>query len=206
MSVIVLRLIDEEDKAAALLAATSTTGMVAGRYLVDDHQLRSIPGSPLTYWTSEAVRSLFRQSEPFEDGQTRNVRLGASTKNDARFVRLWFEVHDCGSEKWSTYANGSKFGRFFQDYYTVVNSGAKFHELAAYLLGKFAYLKGDANWILHGENDYSVPVIGWPLRKHAFSPHAVPAKSIFSARTYATYVPDEQRANIAGLMSSSVFD
>ena len=120
--------------------------------------------------------------------------------------RLWFELNSADEAHWSTYANGGRFGRFFQDYLTIVRSGSRFKELGAYLVQKFPYLNGEPGWILHLENDYSEPAIGWPLRTHAFSPHALPANTVFSARTYAAYVPHKSLPSIAALLTSLPVD
>ncbi len=49
-------------------------------------QFSQVPGSPFAYWVSEAVRCLYRQFAPLESRE-RRLSIGASTKNDFRYVR-----------------------------------------------------------------------------------------------------------------------
>jgi hypothetical protein len=195
-----------DKKACALLVAIHSGQAGRDAFVVDPRSFGEINGSPFAYWLNDSIRSLFSSLPRFELDLQREVRLGASTKYDARFVRLWFEPNTVDAVQWSTYANGGKFGKFFQDYATIVRSGSSFKELGAYLIHKFPYLNGDPNWILHSENDYSQPAIGWPLRTHAFSPHALPAKTVFSARTYAAYIYNEDRKAVAALLASRPVD
>ena len=193
-------------KAQALKAAIARRDSAAQSFILDPAVFSDVPGSPFAYWIDTRIRRMFSDRPKFAADGEREVRLGASTKHDARFVRLWHEPRSLDSEVWSTYANGGRFGRFFQDYFTIVRSGQDFKELGAYLVHKFPYLNGEPGWILHLENDYSQPAIGWPLRTHAFSPHALPANTVFSARTYATYVPQSQLSSIGALLASQPVD
>ena len=195
-----------EKKASALKSAVSSAADGVVVFNVNPSQFQEVTGSPFAYWLNDNIRSLFSKLPRFEVQAVRDVRLGASTKYDARFVRLWFEPTKVDPDNWSSYANGGRFGKFFQDYATIVRSGGSFRELASYLIQKFPYLNGDAGWILHSENDYSQPAIGWPLRTHAFSPHALPANTVFSARTYAVYVGAESRCGTAALLASEPVD
>jgi hypothetical protein len=91
---------------------------------VSTESFRRIPGSPLAYWLTPTLRQLFlrygRFEEPLSD---RLVRLGASTKQDIRFVRLWYELSvPIPDEVWSTYANGSRYGQFIQNYVTLIRT------------------------------------------------------------------------------------
>jgi hypothetical protein len=131
-----------DEKARALCAAVRGDKNGVHVFDVETASFKDVPGSPFAYWISSQIRQLYSSLPPFELQDERNVRLGASTKYDARFVRLWFEFESVDEKRWSTYANGSRFGRFFQDYYTIVRSEHCFRELGAYLVQKFPYLNG----------------------------------------------------------------
>ena len=93
------RLLAAGDKAAALADAVDSVregrGPVPSVHQADPQSFRQIPGSPFAYWVGEAIRRKFVELPPFE-GEGRTVRLGLSTKNDARFVRLFWEVAPSG--------------------------------------------------------------------------------------------------------------
>ena len=103
-----LRLLAENDKAAALLeacarqraggegqlAAGSTQYAVGGDprvFEVAPEAFDAVPGKPFAYWVSEAVRETFRWLPAFE-GEGRTVKQGLATADDFRFVRAWWET------------------------------------------------------------------------------------------------------------------
>lgn len=169
---------------------------------------QKVPSSPFAYWVSSKIRNLFRKLSNAE-GSGHDITLGLSTKNDNRFVRMWWEVNGStmGREKkWADYANGGAYGLFYYDYPALVLAEDNCKELRAYLISKFPYLKGNAGWILHDENDYRTPAIAWPLRTHSFSPAFLPAGFFFSARTYAALIRTDLLPSFVGLFSSSIVD
>jgi hypothetical protein len=207
-----LRLIGHIDKDAALIQGINAVLSGACHhefvFLVNPASFRQVPGAPFAYWVPGPILTLFRQLPALENDK-RRVGLGLSTKNDFRFVRTHWEVRPewiGRSRRWSHYANGSNAVPFYWDHSTIVLSEREFAELSAYLLVKFPYLNGNASWILHDENDYQSPVIGWPLRSLRFSPQAIPPGFVFSARTYALISQDieELKALLAFLSSKLV--
>jgi len=56
---------------------------------VDDFQ--KIPGSPITYWVSERLRSLFEKSDKL--GEKFSAKIGLKTGDNDRFIRNWYEVN-----------------------------------------------------------------------------------------------------------------
>lgn len=204
-----LRLVDEAAKGEELLREVrSLRGSTPGTrtFPVPASALGSIPGSPFAYWASTRVLALFGEFPPFQNDR-RKVRLGLSTKNDKRFVRLRWEVPPSAvGPVWSPYANGSECAPFYWEHSTVVASKHRFAELSAYLMAKFPYLANGANWVLHLENDYNLPAVGWPLRALTFSPQPLTAGFVFSARTYAAYVPHEHLYSALGFLSSRTVD
>jgi hypothetical protein len=206
------RLMKSENKSAALNSITNACER--GKIILDDvfqvdpASFGEVPGSPFAYWVPNSIRAKFTEFKKFE-GDGRSVRLGLSTKNDIRFVRLHWEISPSligRHKKWITYANGGVFSPFYCSYQTAVLGENNFEELGRYLTEKFPYLKGNPGWILHTENDYTRPCIGWPLRTHSFSPHILPAECVFSARTYAAYVSAPNLLATVAALSSKVVD
>ena len=68
MKTIFLRVIEAEDKAAALLAAVREPERARGRqrFNVDPASFASVPRSPFAYWVSDRLRGLFKELSPFE--------------------------------------------------------------------------------------------------------------------------------------------
>jgi len=210
-SLLCFRHLQDEDKGASLyeeveaLRSAEATPRVFAVLPVD---FKCVPGAPFAYWVKKSVRELFATLPAAESG-SRRIALGLSTKNDTRFVRVWWEV-ESGSvgrdKKWANYANGGSFSPFHFSYPALVLAERDCAELRAYLVLKFPYLGGNAGWILHDENDYRSPVISWPLRTHAFSPAFLPRDFFFSARTYAAVIAPDRIPAYVGLFASEIVD
>lgn len=110
MNTLFFRLLDPEDKAAALSEAVDAVR--EGRLLntvvhaVDPVSFRQVPGSPFAYWVSERVRALFCKLSLIRDHYL--VASGTGTLDDFRFLRLWFEISTCNisSNAWFPFAKG----------------------------------------------------------------------------------------------------
>lgn len=50
----------------------------------------AMPGSPIAYWASSAMKNLFRSTRPFDDSIA--MREGIHTAKNEFFLRLWWEV------------------------------------------------------------------------------------------------------------------
>jgi type II restriction/modification system DNA methylase subunit YeeA len=93
---------------------------------------KKIPGSPIAYWVSEAVRSLFEHPKLKELSDT---RLGMATANNDLFMRQWPEVSiDCcmfnansrveaesSGKKWFPYQKGGEFRKWYGNLDYLVN-------------------------------------------------------------------------------------
>jgi hypothetical protein len=208
---ICIRVLADEDKGEILAQAIcglSNGTSHAAVHMIEPTELRHVPGSPFAYWIPKKVRQLFVDL-PAGETESRRFNKGLCTTYDARFVRVFWEIQpaDFGRlRKWSCYANGGTYSPFYFEYPAVVLTEHGFKELSAYLIAKFPYLGGDAGWLIHDENGYLAPVIAWPLRAHSFSPHILPAEFVFSARTYAAFVPVTDLRGIVAFLSSKPVD
>lgn len=94
-------------------------------YISQAENFSKIPGSPIAYWLSLKTFDLFMQKKLFDYGTT---RLGMTTGENARFVRLWFEVDNTkesfdsasqedlnlkGGRYWVPYNKGGEFRKWY---------------------------------------------------------------------------------------------
>jgi len=93
---------------------------------------KKIPGSPIAYWVSGHIRSLFNYSKL---GEICETRLGMATANNERFLRLWHEVSrlrfssnivsrkDAEESKlrWFPYQKGGEYRKWYGNLDFVVN-------------------------------------------------------------------------------------
>lgn len=144
-----LRLVDfnsEESKERAIREAIANPNC-GWFYRRSTKDFRSIPGTPIAYWASEAVRRAFEQSVAL--GSSTDTHLGMATCNNDKFLRLWWEVADefrrvprdypyrRESTTWVPYSKGGQFRKWYgNDYYVVCwkNGGSELENSKAVLI------------------------------------------------------------------------
>lgn len=220
---IFLGLLEEKDKAAALqtsiLAFRSAT-FDSRVFAVEPADFREVPGAPFAYWVSANVRSSFKANPELESAG-RDVQSGASTMNDFRFLRLWWEnttsaavCHtDEGSSrgKWVTISKGGSFARYYIDWELQLNwedDGREIKEhVAAYRGGKgWGYHWAAA---LNGYTQYFRPGLTWPRRSQkGLSVRILPGQAIFGDKGPTIFAPSDdsdQLLKLLALTNSSAF-
>ena len=129
------RLVDfdgEQEKAIKFRAAIAdpTCGYF---YRADASTFKDIPGTPIAYWASEAMRRAFRNGTPLS--RIANPRVGLQTGDNAKFVRCWWEVsqsrskYDCASIedsvksgcRWFPYNKGGEYRKWYGNNEFVIN-------------------------------------------------------------------------------------
>lgn len=201
-------------------------------YTVSPNSFCNVPNTPFCYWVSDRIRRLFTELSPFESNG-RTAQQGASTKDDFRFLRAWWEVparrildaangpdrHDdltyfkewCKNrtfqgKRWVMFAKGGGYKPFYADVHLVVNWEKDANELEMFLLKRYPYLGHSANWVLHRESYYFLPGLTWTKRAGRFNPWPLPAGCIFSERAYTAFVPDSEILSTYSILNSKVWD
>ena len=104
-------------------------------YRADAATFKDIPGTPIAYWASEAMRRAFAGNVL---GDYLDTSLGMATCDNERFLRLWWEIENDKrsipdknidfSKKWFPYNKGGYFRKWYgNDEYLVnwANHGAE---------------------------------------------------------------------------------
>jgi hypothetical protein len=124
--------LDGETKRRQFLAAVSDP-QSSDRHLCSVEQLGRIPGTPIAYWVSEAMRAAFakgRRVSEFAD-----PRQGLATADNNQFLRFWWEVSanltafSCvnrdeamrSGARWFPYNKGGEFRRWWGNQQHLVN-------------------------------------------------------------------------------------
>lgn len=201
-----------DEKEGALLSsvrALRTASADSATFEVSPEAFQKVPGSPFAYWTSETIRSVFVTNAPFEaDGRT--VKQGLATADDFRFVRAWWEVAEaqCGS-RWFPFAKGGAFSRFYSDVYLVVDWEDGGKSCKAYIVERYPYLNGNADYVAKNTGEYFRPGLTWPLRtQRGFGMRSMPEGCVFGHKGPAAFVGgDEPNVLLAilAIATSSVF-
>lgn len=222
------KLLASADKAASLQTAISEltrgSNTPSNVHIVAPESFDLVPGSPLAYWVSDTVRSLFSALPKFgTDG--RAVKQGLATADDFRFVRAWWEVTvdeifdppiDCtvhnapqlclqasqAGTRWFPFAKGGEYFSFYADIHLALNWAENGKELKAWA----DPLYGNSGWsrILKSVDFYFRAGYTYPLRTSRFCPQVMPAGTIISVRGSGIY--GDTTGLYLALLSSKPFD
>ena len=104
-------------------------------YKASSGDFKKIPGSPIAYWVSTAIRNIFHDNNKL--GEVVDAKQGLATADNDRFLRLWSEVsidNICFSandritaklsmKKWFPYNKGGVFRKWYGNHDYVLNWG-----------------------------------------------------------------------------------
>lgn len=190
MRTVFLRVIEADDKAAALLAAIgeSTSDQASRRFEVDRESFSVVPRSPLAYWVGPTVLDCYRRFARFEaDG--RIARITNPVGDNDRFVRTWWEPGICArdhgrevDEQWVPLCKGGAFAPFYDDPHLVVRWN--------HIRGTYVGFIGTEHRPL--EKPASVdcffkPGITWPVRTAGPSFRIMPSGCVFGSKGPAAF-------------------
>ncbi|WP_032406942.1 BREX-1 system adenine-specific DNA-methyltransferase PglX [Rhodococcoides fascians] len=176
------------------------------RYEVRQKDLESLPGTPIAYWLSPAMRTAFRVGQPMIE--VAEPRQGMATAENARFLRLWFEVsgdrfgRGCTREvartssfKWFPYNKGGEYRKWYGNHEWVVNwqnDGAELYaeRPKAVVRSPQMYFRPSVSWSKVG--------IGIPAFRY------FPAGFLFDVAGTSIFASEERLLQIAAICNSNV--
>lgn len=168
----------------------------------DSGAFGEIPSSPFAYWLPETVRKAFQNAEPFRSEQ-RFACNGASTCDDFRYCRLWYEISliSNANYRYVPYNQGNKFSRFAKEVPIRVPWDDKRRTF-------FGFIGRPGRWQsspVGGEN-YFKPALTWPLRGSRLSVQAVPLGCAFSVAGKVAIADEAELPWLLALLNSSAAD
>lgn len=124
-------------------------------YRADASTFHDIPGTPIAYWASEAVRSAFLKGKRLVS--VIEARQGLTTGNNSIFVRNWYEVAIGKSTlsgnvlgKWFPCDKGGDYRKWYGNNYCVIDWEYNGRRLRQYpgstLRNSSFYLKESYSW------------------------------------------------------------
>ncbi|MBW3079632.1 BREX-1 system adenine-specific DNA-methyltransferase PglX [Bifidobacterium simiiventris] len=193
------------------------TGAVRGEhddlmFTVNQQDFAQIPGSPIVYWLSDAMRRVFAEGNPIDD--VVEPKKGLGTGNKDRFMRYWWEVsqtNTCFTAPNSEFANrsrcmwfphnkGGEFRKWYGNNDYVVNwfhngVGIKAYtnergQLASYPRNQDCYFKESASWS--------------KITSGQFSMRYVPFGSIFNEVAPAFFANKDLLFSLLAFLNSSI--
>ena len=135
---------------------------------VSAEQFEKIPGSPIAYWASDAIFSLFATAEPII-GSLQPYQ-GLATADNGRFLRLWWEISpqnvcytatSCEDalathKKWFPYQKGGAYRKWYGNNDYLVN-----WENDGYEIKNFVDDKGKQRSVVRNPKSYFKQAISW---------------------------------------------
>jgi len=230
-----IRLVNDDNKSHLMghlvdELRTGKTGMHT--FTVYPASFKRVPGSPFAYWTSERMRRLFDLWPPLEcEGRT--AKIGASTKDDFRWLRLYWEVsprhilhgvngpwrdvtrfvpwcseQTFAGQRWVAFAKGGQWSPYFADIALVIDWREDGSEIKRAVSEYRAAHGWSPHWKaeLHNPNFYFRPGLTWSRRTQAgLSMRILPAGCIFADKGPALFDAREHLPSLLALANSAPF-
>ena len=176
-----IRLLKDTDRPTGLKAAIDThrrNGKDDRIFNITLDELDAVPGMPIAYWMSPAIRRLFKD-QPALEGHRAEVRVGLQTGDDFRFLRAFWEIdpsriaRTCEETKfgkrWVPFAKGGEYSPYWADIHLVLDYGNDGHALREYHGSR-----------VQNAQYYFRPGLTWPPRTNSgFGCRVLPAGGIF---------------------------
>ena len=203
-------LIGSDPKRQAMLEAIQNPAC-GWFYRADASTFKDIPGTPIAYWASEAMRRAFKEGASLAD--VTNPRVGMQTGKNERFLRLWWEVErdkesfGCESQieftetgaKYAPYNKGGIFRKWYGNLdYVVewVNGGETIAHLEKGEVRSFSILPSQFRFI---------PSVTWTdVSKFGTTFRLRPAGSLSDIKGMNCYPSKEWMQRILAFCNSSV--
>lgn len=197
-----VRLLKELDRPSGLAAAVGADrhgepDLRVFRASLDEFE--AMPGSPVAYWVSRAIRRLFVEHPPVE-GTAGQVRQGLITGDDFRFLRAFWEIDPVriarshaetkAGRRWVPFAKGGDYSPYWADLHLVVNYENDGDELRRH------------ESRVQNTQYYFRAGLTWPLRTASgFGVRVLPAGAIFGQKGSAV-IPHAEHLGVLGLLTS----
>lgn len=217
-----IRLLADSEKSEPLREAIGELriGCIEQRvHLMESSGFRKVPGAPFAYWVSEALLETFDRFPRF-DNEHRAAHIGASTKNDFRYLRCWWETSlpksgrsredTIDGKRWVPFAKGGSFAPYYVDLELVLD----WHNDGEMLKQDIAEYRGSRGWgyqwsaALNGHSNYFRPGLTWPRRTNGLSVRILPSGAIFADKGPAAFVDGDKPSDLfalASIMNSRAF-
>ncbi len=166
--------------------------------LVSSAEIRKIPGNPIAYWATDAVRNLFSSNRLLSDEAP--VKKGIDTGKNELFLRFWHEVslekRSCRtlSRKWFDYIKGGEFRKWYGNLDLVVNWENDGSEV-----------KNHPSSTIRNPSYFLKPALTWSLTANkGFGSRVIPENCLFDNNGSSVFPKETQQAPLVTFLNSKV--
>lgn len=174
---------------------------------VSTDNFSKIPGSPVAYWVGDSVYKAYQYPNLDEIAQPRH---GLATSDNARFLRLWFEVpadkeslwNKCDySKKWFPMNKGGAFRRWYGNLEWVINYENDGKEIKEYAISIY---KCSSRTIQNTQFYFKESLTWSALTSGSFSVRWSEKGAIFGSGGYSAFCDSDKVKYILALMNNKV--
>lgn len=171
-----------------------------------------IPGSPIAYWASEAMRIAFSSFSTLN--MVAPCKQGIATANNDRFLRLWFEIsvigitfglssqHDADSvnAKWLPYNKGGPYRKWYGNRDYVINWKDNGNAIR-----NFCDDNGKQRSAIRNEEFFYLSSCTWSdISTSYFGARYTDGGTLFDGSGHSCFPSDENIANVLLMLCSKV--
>ena len=182
-------------------------------YETTESNFSKIPGSPVAYWVSSDVLRVFDDNPCIN--QVGTARLGMTTGENAKFVRLWFEVDFnmceltiCSQKElngkigyWVPYNKGGAYRKWYGN-----NTYILFWKNKGYAIKHFSDEKGRIRSTVPNEDYYFIPCATWSKISSGKISFRFNQYSIFDVAGACYFAEKYDLSYMIGFLNSSVVE
>ena len=189
---------------------------------VATEEFKKIPGSPVAYWISNAIRVCYTEGQALK--KVAPAKLGMRTGDNEKWLCLWYEVSSdadqatmntsasnrdqakSSGKKWFPYNKGGEFRRWYGNNNFLIfweNDGSKIKEET---LRKYPQLSWDnLGWKITNEPDFFKPSLTWSFVSSSyFGVRASLGGALFDVGGSSAFPTRERYYSVAGFLCSKV--
>ncbi|HEY9786845.1 MAG TPA: N-6 DNA methylase [Candidatus Obscuribacterales bacterium] len=154
------------------------------------------------YSCPDIVLNLAKSSERLEEHA--DVRQGLATTDNARFVRLWWDVEPSDIGKvWKPYVKGAGSDSWYSPVLHLVKWGADGAEIKQAVSDSYPYLKGKTHWVVKNEQYYFREGLCFSfVNRHKLSVRHLPPGCIFDVGASAIFAEKPLADFLLGYLNS----
>lgn len=176
-------------------------------YTVNAQNFSKIPGSPIAYWVSGRVIDAYDNANLDAVAQPRH---GLATSDNARFLRLWYEVCLCKvslcadvdkTKKWFPMNKGGEFRKWYGNNDWIINYENDGKELKDFAISIY---KCSSRTIQNTQFYFKKGLTWSALTSGNFSVRFTVGGALFGSGGYCAFVDDEKLFYILALMNNKI--